>query len=260
MPNESRGHEWLVETAKLALEFGRLTMEVGASAHYVEEVTRQVALGLGAERMDLRVGYASLTITLGSSSEEVTRIGKVGPLGVNQSLYHALRVLALRIERESFTPEEVRTELDRLLQASKRHADWVGALAVGIACAAFARLLDADWRAVGPVFIAATLAQLARRLLALRHVNVFLAAVVVAFVGAIVSGLGARWAGSQTIALDMVVPAVLLVPGVPSFNAQLDILEGRPTLGSARAVWVAVMLIAMAVGVWLALGLLGEVG
>jgi uncharacterized membrane protein YjjP (DUF1212 family) len=56
----------------------------------------------------------------------------------------------------------------------------------------------------------------------------------------------------------MIGPVLLLVPGVPSFNAQLDILEGRPTLGSARAVWVAVILIFMTVGVWLARGLLEE--
>jgi uncharacterized membrane protein YjjP (DUF1212 family) len=33
----------------------------------------------------------------------------------------------------------------------------------------------------------------------------------------------------------MIAPVLLLVPGVPAFNAQYDILEGRPTLGSARA-------------------------
>ena len=50
----------------------------------------------------------------------------------------------------------------------------------------------------------------------------------------------------------------MLVPGVPAINAQNDILEGRPTLGSARAVWVAVMLIFIAAGVGLAQAVLGE--
>jgi uncharacterized membrane protein YjjP (DUF1212 family) len=50
---------------------------------------------------------------------------------------------------------------------------------------------------------------------------------------------------------------LLLVPGVPALNAQNDILEGRPTLGSARAVWVMVILVFIAAGVRLAQGVLG---
>jgi uncharacterized membrane protein YjjP (DUF1212 family) len=56
----------------------------------------------------------------------------------------------------------------------------------------------------------------------------------------------------------MVAAVLLLVPGVPAINAQYDILEGQPTLGSARAVWVSVILVFTAVGMWLAQGLLGE--
>jgi len=43
---------------------------------------------------------------------------------------------------------------------------------------------------------------------------------------------------------------LLLVPGVPLLNAQNDILDGRPTLGSARAVWVVVILIFITAGLW----------
>jgi uncharacterized membrane protein YjjP (DUF1212 family) len=56
----------------------------------------------------------------------------------------------------------------------------------------------------------------------------------------------------------MIATDLLLVPGVPAFNAQYDILEGRPTLGSARALWVVVMLLFMTVGIWLAQGLVVE--
>jgi uncharacterized membrane protein YjjP (DUF1212 family) len=58
----------------------------------------------------------------------------------------------------------------------------------------------------------------------------------------------------------MVAAVLLLVPGVPALNALNDILEGRPTLGSARAVFVAVVLVFMTVGIWLGKALLGEAG
>lgn len=241
----------------LALEFGRLLMEAGASAHDVDEICAQVAVGLGTERIDLRVGYASLAITIGIGPHGITRMRKVGPLGVNQSLAHALRAAAARIERGDFTVAEARAELDRLLRTTSRHPDWVVAVAVGVACAAFGRLLGVDWAGVGPIFGAAALGQTVRRQLAMHHVNVFVSATIVAFLGSTVCGLGAWWVGSRTVAVDMGSAVLLLVPGVPSLNALNDILEGRPTLGSARAVWVAVILVFITAGVWLAGNLLG---
>jgi uncharacterized membrane protein YjjP (DUF1212 family) len=255
---ETQGHQSLEEIAMLALEFGRLVMEAGASARLVEEIATQVVFGLGAERMDLRVGYASLAITAGIGREGITRMCKVGPLGVNQRLHHALRTAAAQIGRGEFTVAEARAELDRLLRATSRHPPWFVALSVGVACAAFGRLLGVDWTGVGPIFAAAAFGQWVRSQLALHNVNVFVSTTAVAFLGSTLAGLGGRWAGSQTVAVNMAAAVLLLVPGVPALNAQNDILEGRPTLGSARAVWVTVILIFTAVGVWFAQGLLGE--
>jgi len=250
--------EPLEEIAMVALEFGRLHMETGASARGVEEITAQVAAGLGAECADVRVGYASLVISIGIGPDWITRMRKVGPLGVNQRLYHTLRTAAAQIERGGFTVTQARAELDRLVRASPFHPDWLVAPAVGVACAAFGRLLDVDWAGVGPIFAAAALGHIVRRQLALHNLNVFLSATVVAFLASMLCGLAARWTGSQTVARDMIAPVLLLVPGVPSFNAQFDILQGRPTLGSARAVWVVGILVFTTIGVWLAQDLLGQ--
>ena len=68
--------------------------------------------------------------------------------------------------------------------------------------------------------------------------NVFLCTALVSFLGSLLAGLGARWVASDTLTTAMIGPVLMLVPGVPSVNAQNDILEGYPTLGSARAVVV----------------------
>ena len=51
MQAETRARESLEEITDLALEFGRLSMEAGASARHVEDIAERVALGLGAERV-----------------------------------------------------------------------------------------------------------------------------------------------------------------------------------------------------------------
>jgi uncharacterized membrane protein YjjP (DUF1212 family) len=257
-PTELEECESLEGIAPLALDFGRLLMESGATAQQADEITTQVAAGLGADRVEVRVGYASVAITIDCGNTSVSCMRKVGHLGVNQSLYFALRTAALAIGRGGVTIAEAGAELNRLVRTTPRHPDWMVALGVGVACAAFGRLLDVDWPGVVSIFAATAIAQIVRRQLAVRNVNVFLAASVIAFLASTLCGIGARWAGSGTIGKDMIATVLLLVPGVAAFNAQVDILDGRPTLGSARAVWVAVMLVFMSVGIWLALDLLGE--
>src|SRR5436190_7453148 len=247
----------LEDIAMLSMEFGRRLMECGDSARGVDEIVTTVARGLGAERVDLRIGYASLAVTVGIGGEGITRMRKVGHLGVNQRLGYLVRDLAAAVRRGEFAAADARSRLNKLPDTTPRHPGWLVDLAVGVACASFGRLLGVDWVGVVPVLIAAALGQSARRQLAARQVNGFITTVFVAFTASALSGLGARLIGSLTVDTAMIASVLLLVPGVPFFNSQNDILEGHPTMGSARAVWVLVILLFLTVGVWLSQMLLG---
>jgi uncharacterized membrane protein YjjP (DUF1212 family) len=243
--------------AMAALDAGRMLMEAGANATSIDAIVARFARGLGAERVDLRIGYASLAITIGIGANGITRMREVGHLGVNQRLDHELWRLAERVENEKLSVEQTRAELTRLATKTKRHSPLVMAVAVGLACAAFGRLLKVDWAGTGPVFLAAAIGQFVRRDLLSRHANVFIGAAFVAFLAALLGGFGAQWAGSATVTTAMIASILLLVPGIPSVNAQYDVLDGHPTLGSARGVTVAVQLIFVAVGLWFAQVLTG---
>lgn len=248
----------LEDIAMLAMEFGRIMMECGSSASIVEEYIVRAARGLGARRVDLRIGYASLAITVGIADDGITRMRKVGFLGVNQRMGQAVRELVRRLEAEKLSVAVTRAELTRLTRETPRHPGWIVDLAVGMACASFGRLLGVDWSGFMPVFAGATLGQCFRRYLQSRRGNVFIAATLVAFVASFVSGLTARWAGSGTVDIAMVSAVLLLVPGIPALNAQYDVMNGFPTLGNARAVWVGAILIFLTIGVWLGQMALGE--
>ena len=257
IPEENSPAPALEPIAMVALDAGRMLMEAGASANSIDAIVAKFARGLGADRVDLRIGYASLAITIGIGPNGITRMREVGHLGVNQRLDQELWHLGERVARGELTTEQTRAELTRLAARTPRHSAWVMAVAVGLACAAFGRLLKVDWLGTGPVFFAATIGQLVRRELLGRHVNVFICATLVSLLSALLGGLGAQWAGSETVTTAMIASILLLVPGIPSVNAQNDILEGHPTLGSARAVTVAVLLIFVAAGLWFAQVLTG---
>jgi uncharacterized membrane protein YjjP (DUF1212 family) len=250
-------HSEVERIAMAALEVGRLLMETGARAEIVHEDSSMVAHGLGAHHVDVRSGYASLDITVARGASTVTRMTEVGAHGVNYLLGHALRNFAQQISRGGLTASEALEELTRLKRDTPHRAPWLVAFAVGIACASFGRLLGIDWPAFVPVAVAEAIGQTVRQQMLHRGANVFVVAAAVAFLSSSLGELGAKWAGSTTVSLAMIASVLLLVPGVPALNVQSDIMEGHPTLGTARAVCVIVLLTFTAVGILLARAVLG---
>jgi len=236
--------------AMAALQAGRVLMEAGANAASVDRVIALIARGLGAEQVDSRIGYASLTANVRVGDSGITRMTRVGSLGVNHRLDERVWNLARRVSSRELTPEQTAAELARLPSATPRHPLWVTAPAVGLACAAFGRLLAVDWYAIGAVLLASTLGQFFRSKLLTHRMNVFLCTALVSCSSSVICGLAARWAHSQTVEMAMVASILLLIPGVPAMNAQTDILEGYPTLGSARLSIVAMTIVFIAAGLW----------
>jgi uncharacterized membrane protein YjjP (DUF1212 family) len=104
----------LEPVAMVALEAGRMLMEAGASARGVQGIVEMVAPGLGAQQTDLRIGYASMAITIGVNETGITRMRKVGDLGVNQRLIQGLWDLGKRVACHQFTTEQARAEFGRV--------------------------------------------------------------------------------------------------------------------------------------------------
>jgi uncharacterized membrane protein YjjP (DUF1212 family) len=150
------------------------------------------------------------------------------------------------------TPAQTVAEIERLRRETPRHPAWLVAVAVGLGCAAFGRLLGVDWPGFAAAFVAACFGQWLRHHLLAQRVNPFVVAALIAFVAASLGGAGGKLLHSGTAGLALMASVLLLVPGVPALNAQIDIMEGSPTLGSARAVTVIVVMVFVTVGVWLA--------
>ena len=69
-------------------------MEAGARARVAHNYSAMVAVGLGAERHELRIGYGSMDVTVSSGLNTITRMLEVGEKGVNQRLDLEIRALA----------------------------------------------------------------------------------------------------------------------------------------------------------------------
>ena len=58
------------------------------------------------------------------------------------------------------------------------------------------------------------------------HKKKVIGATLIAFAASMLSGIGARLAGSHTIDPAMIAAVLLLIPGVPALNALNDVLDG----------------------------------
>ena len=250
-------HRALERIALVALKAARILLESGARVKVVHEGATLIVRGLGAETIGMRAGYASLEVTVADGNITATRMTNVGPHGVNHRLDHALRDLCRKVAQGGMSVEAVEAAIDDLVRTTPRYSPVTVAVAVGIACAAFGRLLGTDWAAFLPIFVAGTVGQYVRQLLRGRGVNAYVVAAVIAFLAAALSGLGAELTRSGTVPLAMIAAILLLVPGVPATNAQTDIMDGYPSMGSARAVTVLMVMIFATVGVWIAEVMLG---
>lgn len=245
-------HRDLEQIALVTLRCARILMQSGCRARVVHACGEALARAQGVDLLGFRVGYASIAITLGDRVNSITRMVTVTQHGVNHQRDWSVRALVREATEGRLSLGEIDARLDTLERQAPCYPAWLVADAVGLACAAFGVVLGIDHLAFLPVMVASSLGQFLRHQLLLRGINVYVVATATALVAAGLCGLGARFAGSSTVDLAMFAAVLLLVPGVPATNALADVIDGYPTLGSARGVSVLMVMLFTSTGLWLA--------
>jgi uncharacterized membrane protein YjjP (DUF1212 family) len=249
--------EVLADIVDLALTAGQLLMQNGAESQRVEETVRLLGTGLGCDWGNVLVSYNAIIVTHASGDEFRTKIRRVGAMGVNMSLIEAISHLTHRVEEGKYNRRKLRSELERLSATPRQYNRWVTALVVGLACAAFSRLMGGDWPAFGVTLAAATIAMVVRQELTHRNFNLLLVVITTAFVAGGLVGLLNRFQFSPHLELAMAASVLLLVPGVPFVNAVEDLIKGHVVAGLARGTASGLIILAIALGLILAMQLTG---
>ena len=245
----------LSEIARLVLTAGRMLLEWGGNARVVHEAVSTMAVGLGCDSAEALCQHAAVVVVLNRGSESYTQMGKVGEHVVNLRRMQNLQSIIYRIGRGELTCAEAQAAVNLVPSRTKHYAVWFVCLATGLACSAFGRLFRSDWVAFVPTLVGAGVGQYVRHVLFHKKYNIFLTAGVVSFVAAILAGFGSGILGSTHLPLAMVAAVLLLVPGVPVLNAQIDIIEGKPNLAVARGLRITFLLLFMTLGLSMAQGL-----
>jgi uncharacterized membrane protein YjjP (DUF1212 family) len=256
-PKPPLNREALRDVIDLALWAGQLLLANGADTARVEETVHHFGTGLGASWMDILVSPNAVVITTSSGEEFRTKVRRVVTLGVNMAVLDEVNRLSHRVAAGEIDRFGVRHELERIGQMHHGYNPWLIAGAVGIGCGAFSQMFAGDAGAFLVTFVAAAAAMRLRQLLQRQHFNPLIIVILTAFAASAIAALGVRLELTATRVPALAASVLLLVPGVHLINGAQDMLKGHMVTGIVRGMTGALISACIAVGVLLALGLLG---
>ena len=248
---------WLDTLAHLALQLGRILLLNGSDTEQVHLRVSRFARAFGAEA-HLLVTYEAVLVTLTAGSDIRTKIGsRVPGMGVGMSAIAAINRLVDDADGGHIRLDKVQSALDKIEHQPPPYPRWVVAAALGVTAASLARLFGGDWLACLGAGLAGIAGTWMRLELGRHQVNSILIAFVVAVLSGILGGLVTRFGISNMPALALVAPAMILVPGVPLINGILDMIRNHVTVGISRLGFAAVVVLAIAFGVFCATWITG---
>ena len=254
----------LRDVLNTALRAGQILLENGTNTARIEETVHHIGTGLGAEWMDIYVTPQAILATAVSHSEHRTRILRVTGSGVDLSRMDAVIDISRRIDRGELTIEGALAALDIVARQPRRYGVETTALAVGLACAAFAVLFGGEFGEFLVVLIAASLAQYLRHTLLRYNLDRLMTTAIVAACSSgmalvmaygldrlnLLNVLPARFALLAAPATTLSASVLLLVPGVPLVSGTADLFRGDIVSGIARATAALLAVVSIGVGVW----------
>lgn len=247
MNTESDPEPQPIDIAPLCAETALRLLQHGAESALVESLARRLGLALGAERVEVALMANAVTVAVRIRGRSMTTVRRNEDRGINMHMVMEVQRLVLDVEAG---------RLDRLAYRERflalqplHHPRWLVAIVVGLSCACFARLNQADFAACALVAIASTVAMLVRQQLAHLHFSPMIVFGVTAFVATSLTGFGFIHHFSGTPKAAMAASVLLLVPGYPLINSVSDMVKGYVNTGISRGVFALLLSAATCTGI-----------
>lgn len=251
----------LDEILALALDAGLLMHQSGAGTHRTSSAMQRIAKSLGAARVETMISSTNIGATVERAgeggNETLSAFRKAPHMGANFSTLSSVRRWLHQLEHGELDLHSARTQLSEIAKRAIHYPRWFITLMVGISCGGFAALFGGDIPAILCTTFGATAGMAVRFWLVLRHFKPSIFATVASFVALLLTGLIAPWV-STTPDAALAASVLFLIPGVPLINGASDLLNGNYLNGMVRFTMSAVIIFGIAVGVSIALRILGQ--
>ena len=243
------------DVAHAALRLGRLMLMNGADTGFVQDAVTAFVERHGYTP-HLMVAAEGLLLTLENEAGFRTRLGpSIAGMAVNMGKLAELD----RIRHGRFTDvAAIDARLDAVEHGASRYPPWLVALGMGLTAASLARLFGGPWPVVAVAGLVGVVTQVLRWRLGAAHANPVAGAAIAAFGGGLAGALAMLAFPAHAPTLCLVVAGMILVPGVPLLNGVRDTLGNHVGTGLARLTLGTVTVLAIALGLFLAAGIVGD--
>jgi uncharacterized membrane protein YjjP (DUF1212 family) len=254
---EQLSREELSDIVDIVLMVGQAMLQSGAATFRTEETMARIGLGMGADRLDLYVTPTGIIATAVSGQEQRTRVGRVGPLGVNMAHADAFNQFSRHVSLVGVSVDAARQQIETINAMPRELPSWVTILAVALACGAFSQILGAGWTEFVAAMVGAGVAQFFRMRLHRAGVNPFALVVLCAWAGSMIAWTLCQFLPSDHIDLAVIASVLLLVPGVPLVTSVLDLTNYDLVSGVTRGTLALLLVLSIGIGVLLTLAITG---
>jgi uncharacterized membrane protein YjjP (DUF1212 family) len=243
---------------RLCAETALLLLQHGSESAVVESMARRLGAGLGAERIEVGVFAGSVVLGTISAGRAITTVRRAPDRGIDMRLVTEVQRAILAIEAGELDAAAYQTRVQGI--ESRHYPRWLVSVAVGVACACFARLARADWTGCGIVVVASGVAMALRQRIARLHFSPLVNFFATGFAATSIAGLSERLSLGSTPGAVMASSVLLLVPGFPLINGVSDMVKGYWSTGMARLAYATLLAAAACAGTLLAVALWGLQG
>ncbi|MCM3661269.1 threonine/serine exporter family protein [Georgenia satyanarayanai] len=236
------------------LRLGSMLLAAGAGSYRVKDSMRRAAHALGLHQHRAQVTLTEITTTARDGEQVRTEVVEQREVGVNADRIDALAGVVERL-RPGRPVSELEEALGRAERTPPRYGAVLNALAVALACAAFAFLNNGGPIVCAAVLVAAGLGQTVRRRMQHARLNKFAITALAAalsssvYVG-IVLGLERLDVADASHEAGLISAVLYLVPGFPLVTGVLDLVRMDLSAGVARLAYVTVTLLSAGMSVW----------
>lgn len=255
------------EITRLCVSTGLVLMQHGAESALIETLMRRLGIALGVDRVEAGVFANSIVLTTLCGNRSVTTVRRVEDRGIDMNAVTQVQRAVLDVEAGALGVAGYRARLSAAVPA--HYPRWLVAIAIGVSCAAFARLARADLPGCAAVLVASAIAMYVRLRIARLHFSPVVTFFVAAFVASCLASLFASplrlggwelWQGSATPSPVLASCVLFLVPGFPLINGVSDMVKGYTSIGLARLAYATLLAAAAAAGILLSMALMQRWG
>jgi uncharacterized membrane protein YjjB (DUF3815 family) len=246
----------LQERSDLVLAFARVLHVNGEGTDQTIAATARVSEILGL-RTTMIPRWGELQLTATDGPLELVSVALADPVGIDMDRVVSTRRAIADLRAGKLTPSAALKRITTISHAAPAPT-WLFTLAASAGAAGLSVIFGVRHLiAVVLIIMSAATGAILRRTLARVGSNILLQPLCAALLAGVIGGLAVRWQLSSSLRLVAVCPCMILVPGPHVLNGMIDLSAARISIGAARLIFAALIILAISVGLLLGLGLIG---